>query len=524
MKICMNIFFMILIIFNFEIGNSAENLQVEADKWLGTNRVKTFNDIVDQLKIFKLPSLRGLSRIGTTWDIELEKSKNRFIEAKSKEDVYYALLSLKNTMHDYHSKPLGDPELRLKISRVVLPITFRPAVVDGKTNYVVATSAISLIKPGFILKMLDGKTTTQWEEYFLEWTNTTSPEYNKLLTSKWLANRSSDDLPIPEPKSLSKLTFYDSKQKNDIETQMYWENSSLNFSTEGCLSGEFSSDYRNYSPKFKGVNFCVFPNIKGVFVIKYYSFSYDYQNNIPRLWNKISKLTFTLKPIGPDKDSSDEIANQDLHEIQKLLKLYKPKKVLIDVRENFGGNVYSSFIGLFAKKPFLLLKRQLIFSDYLAHHSAFTKEAMSLGDKEMLPLILEAQKKNEKIFPVFPFFCRSKECSVEEALYQPTPYISSEFKTAVLVGPKCVSACDQFVAIMKDNGIAKIIGLPTNGGHSPFRAFLPIQLVNGAILKLKITVGEGIRPNGEPLEGNPAIPDFRIEFQENYLNKAIEFF
>jgi C-terminal processing protease CtpA/Prc len=75
---------------------------------------------------------------------------------------------------------------------------------------------------------------------------------------------------------------------------------------------------------------------------------------------------------------------------------------------------------------------------------------------------------------------------------------------------------------MKDNGIAKIVGLPSSGGHSPFRSNWFAKLANGKSTKIVVTTGEGYRPNGEPLEGNPAVPDIRIDFQEGYLKKVID--
>lgn len=496
--------------------------EIEANKWLGKDRSKTFEELVTQLQQFEIPSLRGMNRIHTTWEKELAKTKLRFMEAKSKEDVYYALLSLKNSMHDYHSKPLIDPGVKPADGRAQLPIKLRPVFRDGAVQYIVEISNEKLIKPGYILKNLDGKTPREWEVFFLEWVNSTSPEYINLLVSKWLTERDSDRLPIPLLGSPALLTFFDPKTQTEIKVELKWITSDIKPSPEGCLNGEFSSDYANYKPQFQGLNFCVFTNVKGYFVIKYFSFFYDFSDNIPRLWNKFPEMSFKPKHFSSGRSAGSEIAAQDQEQIRKLLLKHNPEKVLFDVRENYGGDVFPSFISLFTKKPFSLLKRQVIFSTYMKDHADFLKESLNIGDKEMLPLAFQDQEQGDKTSRLFPFFCLSKECEPEEALIPPNPFSKNNFKVFVLTGPRCVSSCDQFVAIMKDNGIAKIVGLPTNGGHSPYRAFLPMRLKNDSIFKIKITTGEGYRPNGEPTEGNPVSPDIRIEFQDDYLTKAIK--
>lgn len=83
-------------------------------------------------------------------------------------------------------------------------------------------------------------------------------------------------------------------------------------------------------------------------------------------------------------------------------------------------------------------------------------------------------------------------------------------EVVVLTGPDCMSSCDQFAAIMKDNGIATLAGLDPRGGHSPFRAAVELKLKNGAAFKITVTTGVGLRPDGSALDGNPARVDTRF--------------
>lgn len=69
----------LLLIARLSIAGSESS---EADQWLGRDREETFNNMVAQLQQFEIPSLRGMNRISTTWEKELDKSKKRFLRRK----------------------------------------------------------------------------------------------------------------------------------------------------------------------------------------------------------------------------------------------------------------------------------------------------------------------------------------------------------------------------------------------------------------------------------------------------------
>ncbi len=111
-----------------------------------------------------------------------------------------------------------------------------------------------------------------------------------------------------------------------------------------------------------------------------------------------------------------------------------------------------------------------------------------------------------KVSPRFPFFCRTEQCGLDEVLYEPRED-ALDLELAVLADHGCISSCDQFVSILKDNDLARVVGRPSSGGHSPFRIKESFELPGGPSVSMVLTVGVGYRANGEPLEGNPASVD-----------------
>jgi hypothetical protein len=80
---------------------------------------------------------------------------------------------------------------------------------------------------------------------------------------------------------------------------------------------------------------------------------------------------------------------------------------------------------------------------------------------------------------------------------------------AVISGPSGGSHLDQFNAIVKDNGLGPIIGMPA-GGYSntwEWEELLTFPGTDRPVIGFMYDIGHTIRPNGEVLEGNPALAD-----------------
>ena len=80
---------------------------------------------------------------------------------------------------------------------------------------------------------------------------------------------------------------------------------------------------------------------------------------------------------------------------------------------------------------------------------------------------------------------------------------------AVISGPSGGSHLDQFVAIVVDNGLGPVVGMPA-GGYSntwEWQEILHFPGTEQPVVGFMWSIGSTIRPNGEVLEGNPADVD-----------------
>jgi hypothetical protein len=82
-------------------------------------------------------------------------------------------------------------------------------------------------------------------------------------------------------------------------------------------------------------------------------------------------------------------------------------------------------------------------------------------------------------------------------------------RLVVLLGPDGGSHLDQFAAIVADNDLGPIIGMPA-GGYSntwEWEEVLTMPGIGRPVVRFMWSIGHTIRPNGEVSEGNPADVD-----------------
>ncbi|KAF0124012.1 MAG: hypothetical protein FD154_2532 [Elusimicrobia bacterium] len=108
-----------------------------ADRYLGPARGKLFDAYFAEIMDGNAGAAEGARRLGTEISKEAARTRARFLAADKKEDVYYALLSLRNLLHEPHAY-FGFPgELRPEVKRISVPLSLRPRAVSGAAMEIV---------------------------------------------------------------------------------------------------------------------------------------------------------------------------------------------------------------------------------------------------------------------------------------------------------------------------------------------------------------------------------------------------
>ncbi len=98
-----------------------------------------------------------------------------------------------------------------------------------------------------------------------------------------------------------------------------------------------------------------------------------------------------------------------------------------------------------------------------------------------------------------------------DGIVQPAP-VHFRGRLVCLLAPPGGSSLDQFASLVIDNQLGHAIGMPTSGYSNAWEWDEVVRFpTNGRpVARCSWSVGYSIRPNGEILEGNPALPQERV--------------
>ena len=215
--------------------------------------------------------------------------------------------------------------------------------------------------------------------------------------------------------------------------------------------------------------------------------------------------------------------------IQNLINVAKNKNILnyniiVDATHSGGGSRSALFLKRLASTPF-----KTTFGNIRVTDTEFATTNANNHSASVKNWILDAVSDGEDYSSNEPFklqlFARGSDGIMNPSNDRFTGNI------VVLFFPLGGSNLDQFAAMIADNPQLNIhtMGMPTGGYSNTWEWGETISLPNGNNIYFEWNVGHTIRPNGEILEGNPAIPNEVIPFTaDNYetyfsdlLKKAI---
>jgi hypothetical protein len=495
----------------------------DADVYFGTDREALFQSYAATIRDGQYLSAEGFHRLDTTWEKELEKAHRRFLDAKTKQDVYYALLSLKNSYHDMHCRLSVPDALEPKGETAALPLKFRPARVGSKLEFVVEWSRLPGVEKGDALKSYDGKSPEELLATFTEWEVGNSPERREFEFARWLTVRDPKDAP-PSETSAVELVLRDGKGREASARAEFSPRRREESSPAAEPSLRDDADYAGWTPDFTGLNYRVYADTaSGTLVLRDSSFWYGFSE--AELWNRLRLVSYKTEPIWErgSLQAHDDFERVDMERLGDYLKSRNAQfgRLLVDVRENGGGPIAQRLTEFVADKPYRatwsvtrllpLLRRDAQFRDAAYPRPYSGKAAMTIRELES----------GAELASPHAFICKTDDCGPREGDGKPSA-LGLHYKTALLTGPYCVSSCDQFAAVFLDNGFGPVVGLPPAGASSPSRADVKLKLADGEEFSLGLSFGITYRPNGEVLEGNPARPTKTLYPGPNYLRRVLD--
>jgi hypothetical protein len=270
----------------------------DADAWLGKDRAALFESWVKDLEDGVPRPGRGAERLGSTWDMELSRARRRALEARTKEDVYYALLSLKNALHDGHGGLSAPEGLMPEQARYRSPLRFRPERAQSGLSFVVSESTAAQAGLGLVLVGVDGLAPERAMGVFREWHRTSSPEHMEFEFAHWLSTRYSYDQPLPSPLEI-RYELRDPATGKTSSVTLPFSRHGHDFDEEEPLSAyryPIAEDYRGWEPVFSGLNYRVYADdAHGALVLRVFSFNYRFDS--AGLWSRMVGLSYKPRAL-----------------------------------------------------------------------------------------------------------------------------------------------------------------------------------------------------------------------------------
>jgi hypothetical protein len=162
----------------------------------------------------------------------------------------------------------------------------------------------------------------------------------------------------------------------------------------------------------------------------------------------------------------------DHHNLKEYLgELKGAKGVILDLRDNRGGNNPNWFLDWWAPRPYYdHFVHTRLHEDFDSVEKLERAGITGWGPARFQTYLsaLEQRTDDTAFMEPRPFFCPTPDCENWDNRYEPKNQVTT-LPVALLVGPRCVSSCDHVVYVFKENEFGPVIGTPGAAGFTAYR-------------------------------------------------------
>jgi C-terminal processing protease CtpA/Prc len=475
-------------------------------------RKTLFAELVSRVHEIHVFSKHTKENLGIDWDKdEAPALEKEFDAADTKDKLQVALTHFVNSLHDMHCR--YRPPSRGSVVRLRFKV--RPewkAAVDGRAAgpefYVTEVFDKTLkIEPGDIVESIDGVASGQllranrnvtsmnnWPQIALGVARTLT--YRR--TSEWLTRDGDATRWVLRSRSTGDVKTLDLTWKEKKDENLP-DDSWVDYANADCGQTD-PATYEGYTLAGRGAHYCLYV-----------------ANKAPRAFYPIVRqVSFHyFEEEGP------QVFLADHDSLALRLSLVKNAKgVILDMRDNGGGNDPNSFVDWWAPaRPytdtFTVMRRTKLVPDTKALDELVqnTPDAV-MGFYEAC--LKAAPKAPAGFCQRRPFMCKPKSCDWDNK-FTPSHQVT-KLPVALVTGPGCGSSCDAFALTWKRNKFGPIVGMPSMAGFTTnrYRAPIPARIPLGTF---DLAFSYDVTDDGEEVEGKAIEPDVRVpETWENHAH------
>ena len=473
---------------------------------------KLFDEIIRKTEQREAFSEIKESNVGFSALEDMKKLRSEFVASETEAELYYALVKLSNARRDVHLR-ISPVESGLPLPEqgpcISTPIHVLPDLSDiHNPTFFVAAVGEEVTSPyhGDVIVGVNGRSIEEYINEFTFWIR-----HSTLHGLYW---RMAYELP---------------KQVSNVPPSLYSERLNLNLVGPSGQRYDVSLPYS--SDCYRLGSFVRHPGFVEVMRRENFNVLLDRSQQILLLqW-----LDFEYSLI------QDIVDLMEYSEEEGLLDY----NVIVDVTLSGGGSRGAYAIQRLVDQPFRTTFGNVRLSDLgKARIQRYANREPVANAPDIFGLNLsrswlydwartdasEAIRRGDEYTPPVPFKLAHLPKD-SDGILQPAPVHFSGPVAIINGGVWGGSHLDQFVAMLVDNDLAVLVGMPTGGFSNTWEGdeVLRFPFTGRPVVSFQWSIGHTIRPNGEILEGNPAQPDIYIpltrhnfqEYHQTLLDTAI---
>ncbi len=458
-------------------------------------RLTLVRELVDRVHALHVFSQHTKDNLGLDWDRDdLPALRDEFARADSRDKLSVALWHFGNSLHDMHCNYRAPSRAQVTRMRIKLGVEEKGAAFEYYVAEIWDKSIVGL-EPGDIIESADGVAAADLarvhrnEGSFNNW-----PQL-AIAAGRFLTRRRNAES-LTRDGDVSKWVVRSRKTGDKKTVELTWkervdddlpDDSWVDYADEDCGDAD-PAKYDGYKLSGHGAHFCMYVADKP-----------------PRSFYPIVRqVSFRYFADGAQEFLADHDSLTLRLSLQK-----QAKGVILDMRENGGGNDPNSFVDWWAPaRPytdtFTVMRKTQLVGDREALEKFVVNTPKAVKDFYMKCV---KEPGDEPFCAKRPFECKPDTCDWNNEFV--ASHQVTKLPVALLIGPNCGSSCDAFVYTWKKNAFGPLIGMPSMAGFTTnrYRAPIPGRLPLGTI---DLAFSYDVSADGDMVEGHLIPPDVRI--------------
>ncbi len=452
-------------------------------------------ELVDRVHALHVFSQHTKDNLGLDWDRDdLPALRDEFARADSRDKLSVALWHFGNSLHDMHCRYRALSRGQVTRMRVKVGVEQK----GGAFAYYVAEvrdKSIVGLEPGDIIESADGVVAADLPRVHRNEGSFNNWPHLALTAARFLTRRHNAES-LTRDGDVSKWVVRSRRTGERKAVELTWkervdenlpDDSWVDYTDQDCEDDD-PATYEGYKLVGRGAHFCMYVADKP-----------------PRSFYPIVRqVSFRYFEEGPQQFLADHDSLVLRLSLQK-----QAKGVILDMRENGGGNDPNSFIDWWAPaRPytdtFTVMRKTPLVGDREALEKFVVNTPKAVKDFYMKCV---KEPGDEPFCAKRPFECKPDTCDWNNEFI--ASHQVTKLPVALLTGASCGSSCDSFVYTWKKNGFGPLIGMPSMAGFTTnrYRAPIPGRLQLGTI---DLAFSYDVSADGDMVEGHEIPPDVRI--------------